>query len=83
MGRLSARAAAMALSVFLAASASAADPVHWNGAGWYGIGDDEFGAWIAIGPLSDEATCRAGQPPNTEDAIYSCEYLAAKPAWDE
>ncbi len=83
MKRWSAYAAAIAFSVLLAASASAKEQVHWTGAGWYGIGDDDFGTWILAGPMADQATCTAGKPADHDDVIFSCEYLAEKPGWDE
>jgi hypothetical protein len=83
MGRIATRAAAIAIAVLLAATASAKEDLHWSGAGWYGVGDDMFGQWIMTAPLPDEASCKAGQPADNEDAVYACEYLTEKPGWDE
>jgi hypothetical protein len=83
MGRIATRAAAIAIAALLSLNVSAKEEFHWNGAGWYGIGDDMFGQWIMTDPLPDEASCKAGQPADHDDAIFSCEYLAEKPGWDE
>ncbi len=51
--------------------------------GWYQIADTIVGPFVWAGPFGDQSSCQAVLPPNEEDADYGCEYLDARPSWDD
>ena len=77
-------AAALSAALFLSGAwrASAAEDVHWNGAGWYGIADVIEWGWIVSGPFADEDSCKATLPADDDETKYYCEYLSERPDWD-
>jgi hypothetical protein len=61
---------------------AAAATVNWTSPGWYQIEDVDIDGWIYAGPFSTEADCKSSLPADDDEAMYYCEYLATKPAWD-
>lgn len=76
------RAIFCAVIVALVAAPAVAAVVNWSSPGWYQIEDVDIDGWIYAGPFSTEADCKSTLPANDDEAIYYCEYLATKPAWD-
>lgn len=72
--------AAFVLAAAFAAVASAA--AHWNGAGWYVVEDGMDGLYVVSGPYASQEACEPQRPANEDYADYACQYLSAKPSWD-
>ncbi len=74
--------ALLALVFAAGIGAAAAEDLHWNGAGWYGVADAVDWGWIVTGPYGDEASCKASLPQDYDEVEHYCQYLAEKPGWD-
>jgi len=71
---------AVLLSAFLSFPAHASG---FTSPGWYQILDSYAGTFIAGGPYADRTSCQKASPSSSRDELYTCEYLAKDPDWDE
>jgi hypothetical protein len=73
-----------AIALVLAAlPAVAVAAPKWNGAGWYVVAEFMGGAWLEKGPFASKDACESAKPPYTGDEVYNCEYLSARPGFDD